>query len=94
MEYARGTAPLMMTQRCMRSAQRAVSCAAFDSLRAWVQGEIINDSGTMTGGGGKARGGRMRLGSGAPKPLDTAAAAAELAAAEKKEGASLKVPRC
>ncbi|BDA46592.1 Structural maintenance of chromosomes protein 4 [Coccomyxa sp. Obi] len=55
-----------------------------------LQGEIINDSGTMTGGGGKACGGRMCLGSGAPKPLDTAAAAAELAAAEKQEGASLK----
>lgn len=56
-----------------------------------LQGEIINDSGTMTGGGGKARGGRMRLGNGAPKPLDTAVAAAELAAAVKQEEASLKV---
>ncbi|EIE19557.1 RecF/RecN/SMC protein [Coccomyxa subellipsoidea C-169] len=55
-----------------------------------VQGEIINDSGTMTGGGGRARGGRMRLGSGAPRPVETAAAAAELAAAEKQEEASLK----
>lgn len=48
----------------------------------------------MTGGGGKARGGRMRLGSGAPKPLDNAVAAAELADAEKQEGANLKVLPC
>lgn len=56
-----------------------------------MQGEIINDSGTMTGGGGRPRGGRLRLGSGAPKPLDTAASASELAAAEQQEQASLKV---
>lgn len=30
------------------------------------QGELISESGTMTGGGGKPRRGKMRLGSGAP----------------------------
>lgn len=55
------------------------------------QGEMINDSGTMTGGGGKPRGGRMRLGSGAPKPVDQRAAEAELETAEKQEHASAQV---
>ena len=55
------------------------------------QGEMINDSGTMTGGGGKPRGGRMRLGSGAPRPVDKRAAAAELEASEKQEHASAQV---
>lgn len=63
-------------------------------MMAWFpQGEMINDSGTMTGGGGKPRGGRMRLGSGAPKPVDQRAAAAELEAAEKQEHASTQVRR-
>ena len=53
---------------------------------------MINDSGTMTGGGGKPRGGRLRLGSGAPKPGDQRAAAAELDTAEKQEHASAEVP--
>ena len=57
-----------------------------------VQGEMINDSGTMTGGGGKPRSGRLRLGSGAPKPVDQRAAAAELDTAEKQEHASAEVP--
>ena len=52
---------------------------------------MINDSGTMTGGGGKPRGGRLRLGSGAPKPVDQRAAAAELDTAEKQEQASAEV---
>jgi len=39
---------------------------------------MINESGTMTGGGGKPRGGRMCLGSAAPRPLDTREAAAAL----------------
>jgi hypothetical protein len=30
------------------------------------QGELISESGTMTGGGGKPRRGKMRLGLGAP----------------------------
>ncbi len=54
---------------------------------------MINDSGTMTGGGGKPRGGRMRLGSGAPKPVDQRVAAAELEAAEKQEHTSTQVCR-
>ena len=57
------------------------------------QGEMINDSGTMTGGGGKPRGGRMRLGSGAPKSVDQRAAKAELEAAEKQEHASTQALR-
>lgn len=39
---------------------------------------MINESGTMTGGGGKPRGGRMLIGSGAPKSVDPRAAQAEL----------------
>jgi hypothetical protein len=31
-----------------------------------LQGEVISESGTMTGGGGKPRRGKMRVGSGAP----------------------------
>ncbi|KAK9798137.1 hypothetical protein WJX73_006477 [Symbiochloris irregularis] len=48
-----------------------------------LKGEIINESGTMTGGGAQPRGGRMRLGSSAPRPLDTEAAAADLAKEEQ-----------
>lgn len=56
------------------------------------QGEMVNDSGTMTGGGGKPRGGRMRLGSAAPKQAsDARSQAADLAAAEKQEAANLQV---
>lgn len=36
----------------------------------------------MTGGGGKPRGGRMALGGAAPRPVDTKAAAAQLAREE------------
>lgn len=53
-----------------------------------LQGEMINESGTMTGGGGKPRGGRMCLGSAAPKAADPRAAAAELQAAEEELAAS------
>lgn len=49
---------------------------------------MINESGTMSGGGGKPRGGRMCLGTAAPKTLDTRAAAAELQAAEEELGTS------
>ena len=52
---------------------------------------MINDTGTMTGGGGKPRGGRMCLGNAAPRPANTRASAAELAAAEQREAASLQV---
>ena len=44
-----------------------VSCSACSrSAPVQVQGELISESGTMTGGGGKPRRGKMRLGSGAP----------------------------
>ena len=57
---------------------------------------MVNDSGTMTGGGGKPRGGRMRLGNAAPKQAaDARLQAAELAVAEKQEAVSLEVDqRC
>ena len=58
---------------------------------ARVQGEIINESGTMTGGGGKPRAGRMCLGSAAPRRADDKASASELAAAEKELAVSQKV---
>lgn len=48
-----------------------------------LAGQLITEAGTMSGGGSKPRGGRMCLGSVAPrKPADASAAAAELAAAE------------
>lgn len=56
-----------------------------------AQGEIINETGTMTGGGGRPRGGRMCLGNGAPKVVDVKEAAAELARAEKQAQANEKV---
>ena len=74
--------PVHVMQQCLQS--HACSAAA--------QGEMINDSGTMTGGGGKPRGGRLRLGSGAPKPVNQRAAAAELDAAQTQEHASVQVP--
>lgn len=45
---------------------------------------MINESGTMTGGGGKPGAGRMCLGSAAPRRADDKASASELAAAEKE----------
>lgn len=45
---------------------------------------MINESGTMSGGGGKPRGGRMCLGKAALCSLDTQTAAAELQAAEQE----------
>lgn len=59
-----------------------------------LQGEMINESGTMSGGGGKPRGGRMCLGNAAPRTLDTQAATAELAQAEQELGASQQVDHC
>ena len=55
---------------------------------------MINESGTMSGGGGKPRGGRMCLGNAAPRTLDTQAATAELAQAEQELGASQQVDHC
>lgn len=50
--------------------------------RSRPQGNLIAESGTMSGGGGKPRGGRICLGKQAPKSVDTRAAAAELERAE------------
>lgn len=47
-----------------------------------VQGEMINESGTMSGGGGKPREGRMCLGKSAACNVDSKQAAAELASSE------------
>ena len=52
---------------------------------------MINETGTMTGGGGKPRGGKICLGSAAPRALDTREAAAELAVAEGELAASTQV---
>lgn len=52
---------------------------------------MINESGTMTGGGGKARGGRICLGNAPPKPVDAKMAEAELAQAEAELKSSLQV---
>ena len=50
-----------------------------------LAGQLIETSGTMSGGGAKPKGGRMRTGTAAPAPAgDEAAAAAEVAAAEKE----------
>lgn len=49
-----------------------------------AQGEMINEAGTLTGGGGKPRGGRMCLGTAAPRALDSREAASELANAEQQ----------
>ena len=57
------------------------------------QGEMINETGTMTGGGGKPRGGKICLGSAAPRALDMREAAAELAVAEGELAASTQVRR-
>lgn len=55
------------------------------------QGEMINESGTMTGGGGKPRGGRICLGNAPPKAVDTKTAQAELAQAETELKTSVQV---
>ena len=55
------------------------------------QGETINETGTMTGGGGRPRAGRMCLGTAAPRRPDDKASAAELASAEKELAVSQKV---
>lgn len=54
---------------------------------------MINESGTMTGGGGQPRGGRMRIGKEAPRAVDQRAAAAELQAAEAELNASQEALR-
>ena len=45
---------------------------------------MINESGTMSGGGGKPRGGRMCLGKAALCSMDTQTAAAELQTAQQE----------
>ena len=55
---------------------------------------MINETGTMTGGGGKPRGGRMCLGNAAPRSADTKQAAAELAESETEFAVSKQVPWC
>lgn len=51
-----------------------------------LTGQLIAESGTMSGGGGRPRGGKMRLGSAAPAGVaaDAKALEKELAAAEKQ----------
>lgn len=53
-------------------------------VKVLMQGEMINEAGTLTGGGGKPRGGRMCLGSAAPRSIDSREAASELANAEQQ----------
>lgn len=62
---------------------------AYSGERRWrrvvtVKGEMINENGTMSGGGSQPRGGRLRLGNAAPKVADASEAAAELRDAEKE----------
>lgn len=59
-----------------------------------LKGEMINESGTMTGGGGKPRGGRICLGKAAPKTVDGAELEAALAADEQTLGQQLEVGHC
>ncbi|KAL4452508.1 hypothetical protein ABPG75_008170 [Micractinium tetrahymenae] len=71
---------------------------AYGQDRRWrrvvtLKGEMINESGTMTGGGGQPRGGRMRIGKEAPRSVDQRAAAAELQAAEAELAASQEALR-
>ena len=47
-----------------------------------LKGEMINENGTMSGGGAKPRGGRLCLGSAAPKVADAKEAAIDLRGAE------------
>ena len=67
---------------------------AYGKDRRWrrvvtVKGEMINENGTMSGGGAKPRGGRLRLGNSAPKTTDGKEAVADLQAAEKQLEAAL-----
>lgn len=65
---------------------------AYGKDRRWkrvvtVKGELINDNGTMAGGGAKPKGGRMRLGNAPPQfaaSSDSKEAAVELKTAEKE----------
>ena len=52
---------------------------------------MMNESGTMSGGGQKPKGGKLCLGSARPRAVDAATAAAELAQATKEMTASQQV---
>ena len=52
---------------------------------------MINESGTMSGGGGKPKGGRMCLGKAALCSMDTQTATAELRVAEQELESSAQV---
>eukprot|EP00892_Ulva_mutabilis_P006903 jgi/Ulvmu1/4585/UM002_0314.1 len=49
-----------------------------------VQGEVVAENGTMSGGGSRVVRGKMRLGSAAPVVADPTQSRAELAAAEER----------
>lgn len=84
-----------LVSRCLHIPTEVPVCFASKPVATYAillpQGEMINESGTMSGGGGKPRGGRMCLGTAAPKSLDTRAAAAELQAAEQELSISTEV---
>lgn len=61
------------------------------SINLLAQGEMINESGTMSGGGGKPKGGRMCLGKAALCSMDTQTATAELRVAEQELESSAQV---
>ncbi len=59
------------------------------------QGQLIAESGTMSGGGGRPSRGRIQLGSSAPRGnVDAKAAAAELKQAEQQMEAANQVGGC
>ena len=64
--------------------QQTLVWVRFHDTHGWVQGEMINEAGTLTGGGGKPRGGRMCLGTAAPRAIDSREAASELATAQQQ----------
>jgi len=80
-----------LTTFCLSATSACLTMCAPSRCSSSMQGEMINESGTMTGGGGKPRGGRMCLGSAAPRPLDTREVAAALAAAEQELTAGTQV---
>jgi hypothetical protein len=81
---------LSRLHECNRSLSLSVLLPTTEEDNA-LQGEMINESGTMTGGGGKPRGGRICLGNAPPKAVDTKTAEAELAQAETELKTSAQV---
>lgn len=55
---------------------------------------MINETGTMTGGGGKPKGGRMLVGNAAPRALNPKEATEELQVCEEEFTASRQVAYC